>query len=97
MGFETTNRLLSCRGWAVGVGRRPWRRIAGRGHWTVLLFPGPGARILLEPDFGISSLVLVRTYTSGDAYLYEEQAGEEIPEDLQPVEEAREWRADDVE
>ena len=35
--------------------------------------------------------------TSGDAYLYEEQAGEEIPEDLQPFEEAREWRADDVE
>ncbi|MDL1139553.1 hypothetical protein PS029_19380 [Yersinia pestis] len=34
--------------------------------------------------------------TSGE-YYYEEQAGEEIPEDLQPAEEAREWRADDVE
>ena len=30
-------------------------------------------------------------------YYYEEQACEEIPEDLQPTEEEREWRADDVE
>ena len=33
--------------------------------------------------------------SSGD--YYEEQAGEEIPEDLQPVEEGREWCANDVE
>ena len=33
--------------------------------------------------------------TPGD--FYEEQAGEEISEDLQPAEEEREWRADDVE
>ena len=33
--------------------------------------------------------------TPGD--YYEEQAGEEIPEDLQPAKEEREWRADDVE
>ena len=30
-------------------------------------------------------------------YFYEEQAGEEILEDLQPAEEEWEWRADDVE
>ena len=30
-------------------------------------------------------------------YYHEEQIGEEIPEDLQPAEEEREWRADDVE
>ena len=35
--------------------------------------------------------------TPGEYYYYEEQAGEEIPEDLQPAEEEREWRADDVE
>ena len=34
---------------------------------------------------------------SSGEYYYEEQAGEEIPEDLQPAEEEREWRADDVE
>ena len=34
-------------------------------------------------------------YTLGD--YYDEQAGEKIPEDLQPAEEEREWRADDVE
>ena len=28
---------------------------------------------------------------------YEEQAGEELPEDLQLAEEEREWRADDIE
>ena len=33
--------------------------------------------------------------TPGD--YYDDQAGEEIPEDLQPAEEEREWRADDVE
>ena len=33
--------------------------------------------------------------TPGEFY-YEEQAGEEIPEDLQPAEEEREWCADDV-
>ncbi|XXG46387.1 hypothetical protein AAC387_Pa02g1249 [Persea americana] len=33
--------------------------------------------------------------TPGD--YYEEQTCEEIPEDLQPAEEEREWRADDVE
>ena len=32
--------------------------------------------------------------TSGD--YYEEQAGEEISEDLQLTKEAQEWRADDV-
>ena len=30
-------------------------------------------------------------------YYYEEQAGKEIPEDLQPAEEEREWRADGIE
>ena len=30
-------------------------------------------------------------------YYYDDQASEEIPEDLQPAEEEREWRADDVE
>ena len=34
--------------------------------------------------------------TSGE-YHYEEQTGEEILKDLQPAEEEREWRADDVE
>ena len=34
------------------------------------------------------------TDTPGD--YYEEQAGEEIPENLQLAEEEREWRADDV-
>ena len=34
---------------------------------------------------------------SSGEYYYEEQSGEEIPEDLQPAEEEREWRADDVE
>ena len=34
--------------------------------------------------------------TSGE-YYYEEQTGEDIPEDLQPAEEERKWRADDVE
>ena len=33
--------------------------------------------------------------TPGD--YYDDKAGEEIPEDLQPAEEEREWRADDVE
>ena len=28
---------------------------------------------------------------------YKELGGEEIPKDLQPIEEEREWRADDVE
>ena len=34
--------------------------------------------------------------TSGK-YYYEEQASEEIPEDLQPAEEARDWHVDVVE
>ena len=34
--------------------------------------------------------------TSGEHY-YEEQASEEISEDLQPTEEEREWYSDDVE
>ena len=34
---------------------------------------------------------------SSGEYYYEEQAGEKIPEDLQPAKEAREWSADDVE
>ena len=33
--------------------------------------------------------------TPGD--YYDAQAGEEIPEDLQPTKEEQEWRADDVE
>ena len=33
--------------------------------WTVLLFPGPGAWIPLEPDFGISSPDWIVTGTSG--------------------------------
>ena len=32
-----------------------------------------------------------------DEYFYEEQAGEETPEDLQLAEEEWEWRANDVE
>ena len=35
------------------------------------------------------------TDTPGD--YYEEQAGEKIPEDLQPAEEARDWHVDVVE
>ena len=33
--------------------------------------------------------------TTGD--YYDDQVGEEIPDDLQPAEEEREWRANDIE
>ena len=47
-------RLLRHRGrqsaWTASMALNSWEQA-----WTILLFPGPGARIPLELDFGISS------------------------------------------
>ena len=41
---------MGSRLWTASMALNSWERA-----WTVLLFPGPGAWIRLEPDFGISS------------------------------------------
>ncbi|RWR75338.1 anthocyanidin 3-O-glucosyltransferase 7-like protein [Cinnamomum micranthum f. kanehirae] len=51
----------------------------------------------LEDNFGDYKGHCSLTEDSSCEYYYEEQASEEIPEDLQPAEEAREWSVDDVE
>ena len=58
-------RLLGYQGgqsaWMASMGLNSWEWA-----WTVLLFPGPGAWIPLEPDFGISSPDWIVTGTPRD-------------------------------
>ena len=51
---------MGSRLWMASMASNSWEW-----DWTVLLFPGPGARIPLELDFGISSLDLSITGIPG--------------------------------